>query len=225
MVVLGFGIYIHRLQKEQTETLANEALLQLKTPAQPTNAPPPSPSAFLKVASEYASTSVAERAELLAAGALFEENKYSEAEALFAKFLKERANSQLAATAAYGVAASLEAQGKQTEAISAYQTVITRFPKSGAAVEARLNLGRVHEGRNEFDKALQYYSEVAKMNSYWSRDAGVHRERLTKAHPELKNPVPTAPTPTPTAPPTGAVKLDETGAPSTQPAPAPPPAK
>src|SRR5262245_58191094 len=86
-VVLLFGaIYLWRHFARERELKANTALFELRQrPNQPESAPKPGD--YLRVAELYASTSVAARARLLAATALYGENRYAEAQAEFEKLL------------------------------------------------------------------------------------------------------------------------------------------
>src|SRR5436309_11547784 len=87
LTVIGFGIWIYNWSIDQRESSANEALMALRPPMTSTNPTPVSASAYLKVVNDYPNTSAAERAEILAAGALFNENNYAEAESQFRKYL------------------------------------------------------------------------------------------------------------------------------------------
>ncbi|MBI3191465.1 MAG: tetratricopeptide repeat protein, partial [Pedosphaera parvula] len=188
LVLVGFAIYIWRHQVQQKELRASTALLSVRAPVT-AEAPASSvPAAdFLKVQAEYAGTEAAIRAEFLAAGALFNENKYAEAQKAFETFVQNRADNPLAGAAAYGLGAALEAQGKKDEALTAYQNVITRYPNDAVVSQAKLAVARLYESKNQPDQAFRFYEEVAKAtNSTWRSDAGMLRAALLAKHPDLE---------------------------------------
>lgn len=145
---------------------------------------------FKKIASEYPKTRVAERAELLAAGVLFTDEKYVEAHREFSKFLDEREGSPLRAQAALGVASSLEAQGKIGEAIVKYQELVSKYSGENVVSPAKLTLARLQESQNKPDEALKLYDDLARLpNPYdpWASEAKERREQLFQKFPNLKN--------------------------------------
>lgn len=187
-VVIGFGIAAYRYSAEQKELAASDALLKLKTALNSSeNTPAPEASAFLKVATEYRGTSAAERAILLAATALFTENKFTEAQAQFNQFLRDHGQSPFAATAAYGSAVCLEAEGKRDEALSAYQNLSVRYPNSSVLDDAKLAIARIHEAKNQPDQAYRVYDEILKASgmSSASSEAMTRRSALLVKHPEF----------------------------------------
>jgi tetratricopeptide (TPR) repeat protein len=162
-----------------------------------TNVPPTQPSAYLKVAEQYPSTSAAERAQIFAATGLFTDRKYAEAEREFSRFVKEHADSPWVAEAAYGVAKAQEAQNKLNEAQASYQNVATAYASSSVADEAKLSLARVFELRKQADQALRVYNELlvprpgAQPGEAGNREAFQRKEALLRAHPELNTNAPT----------------------------------
>ena len=159
-VTVGFAIAAYRYFAQQKELKASDALLMLKPLLiPPTNTSPAQASAFFKVADEFKGTSAAERAQFYGATVLYTENKYSEAETQFNRFLKEHEGSPWAAAATYGVAAAQEAQGK-AEALASYQNVFARYPQSAEAEEAKLAVARIYEVRNQPEQALRIYNEL-----------------------------------------------------------------
>jgi len=107
LVVIGFAIATVRYFKQQKEEAASGALLALKPMlTQQTNVPPPQASALLKVAQDYAGTSAAERARILAATSYFTEGRYADAEKEFSQFVKDHPESPWVVEAAYGVGSS-----------------------------------------------------------------------------------------------------------------------
>lgn len=198
LVVLGSGIAVYRWNKAQTELAASDALLALRLPLNaPEKTPPPEAAKFLKVASDFPGTTTAQRAVLLAAGALFGEGKYQEARAQFENYLLRFGDHALAPTALYGKAAALEAEGKSGEALRAYQDVIARYPKAWLIAETRLAIARIYEATKQPQLALQMYDEITRTNlmTATSGEAMTRRERLLSSHPELvKTPPPPAAT-------------------------------
>jgi tetratricopeptide (TPR) repeat protein len=181
---------------------ASDALLKLKTPLNaPENTTPPPASAYLKIAQEYSGTAAADRAGLLAAGALFSENKFTEAQAQFNKFIRDRPQSPFAPIAAYGVAACLEALGKQDEALASYQNLSVRYPNSSVLDDAKLSIARLYEAKKMPELALRAYDELMKSAAAGGManavsEAMARREDLVAKHPELAktNAVPAAAT-------------------------------
>ena len=102
-VAVIFAIYTWK--KNQNELDANAALFALPTLVGASGRTAEVRAEdFQKVAGEFPKTRAAERADLIAAGVLFTEGKYADAEKQFAKFLSERPESPLRAQAALGVA-------------------------------------------------------------------------------------------------------------------------
>ena len=209
VVVLWFGFEIYQWKSEQTELAASDALMDLTTPAAVRDtATPPDPSAYLKVAQEYPSTTAGQRALLLAASSLFTEGKYTEAQTRFSQFLHDRPQGAFAATAAYGIATCLEAEGKRDDALAAYQNLSVRFPNSSVLEDAKLAMARIYEAKKQPEQALRLYDELAKPSSMGSvgSEAMTLRQDLLLQHPEL------AKTNAPTATATNLVNLAKTNA-------------
>lgn len=187
-VIVGFAVAAYRWKTQQTEVAASDALLEVRTPLMAGEKPrPPSASAYLKVVGDYPGTEAAERALLLAAGALFAEGKYAEAQTQFSRFLDEQARHPLAADAAYGKAAALEAQGKLDEALAAYQGWLTQFPKAAPADGVKLAIARIYEIKQQPASALKVYEEISGTNSpsATSTEAARRKEHLLGKFPEL----------------------------------------
>ncbi|MEW6307352.1 MAG: tetratricopeptide repeat protein, partial [Verrucomicrobiota bacterium] len=126
------------LQKEQE---ASEALLKLdRGPLAGGKEAEPKAADYLKVATDYAGTSAAQRAQLLAAGALVEEGKYDEARAKFDEFAAQYPNGPLTPVAALGSAGCLDVKGETDKAMAAYKQVITAYANHSVAGQARIAL-------------------------------------------------------------------------------------
>lgn len=202
LVVVGFAIAVMRYTREQKELRASGDLLALKpmlTP--PTNTPPVQASALLKVAQEHGGTAAAERAQFLAATALYTEGKYAEAENAFKAFLNDFAESDWRAAASYGIATAQEAQ-KKPDAEASYQKVVASYGKSAVADDANLALARIAEQKNQPAEALRIYNQILapKPGAQPGQEApnaraSERKEALLRAHPELNtNTTPTSAT-------------------------------
>ena len=189
LVAIGTGAWaIYQWNRNQAETEASAALFRVDKPgARSETAPEANAQAFLRVATAHPGTSAGARALLLAADALFRENKYAEAKAQFENFLRDYTENPLAATAALGVAACLDAMDKTNEALTAYQDVASRFAGSAVVAQAKLGLARLYEAKNDLAPALRVYEELTRPNaqSAWSSEAAMRREQLLSKHPEL----------------------------------------
>ena len=206
VVILGVGVALAKWRKNQNETNANAAVFALPSPmTSARKKTDPQTADFQKVGEQFAGTLAGERAELIAAGLLFTEGKYVEAQRQFSKFLEGHEDSPLRAQAAMGVAASLEAQGKNAEAIVKYQEAITRYSTENIVAPARLTLARLFEAQNKPEEALKLYGDLVRAgNPYdpWSAEAGERKEQLLQKHPNLRpKPVVAAPAlPVPASP-------------------------
>lgn len=200
IVVVGLVSFsLYTWNKSQKEVKANAALFSLPSLiSQDPAATNVSAQDFQKIADEYPNTQAAERAEIIAAGVLFTNGKYEEAEKHFSEFLNNHPTSELGSEAALGVAASLEARGKVSEAVSKYQELITTYPGTSAIAPAKLTLARLLETQNKPDEALRLYDELTgSQNPYdpWAAEARERRELLLQKNPDLKKkPVASAPT-------------------------------
>ena len=186
--VLAAGYSIYRWHENEVEAEANEALLKLHRPSNRSESgSSPNAQAYLQVASGYTGTGAGARALLFAGEALFRESKYSEAQTAFEKFMRDYGNSREISIAAFGVAACLDTLGKTNEAFAAYQDVITRHGNSPVAAQARLELARLYEDRNQAAQALKIYEELTRPTAQttWSSEARVRRESLLRKYPEL----------------------------------------
>ena len=196
LIVIGFGIAIVRYVREEKELHASAELLGLRPPLNAgTNAVPVPASSFLDVVNQYAGTEASERASLLAAGALFTEGKYADAQTQFNKFLSEHSESPWAGEAAYGVASSLEAQNKSDEALTAYQNVVNRYGTQAVADEAKQALARIYEAKKQPEQALKLYDELTRGAAGRNNtDLMMKRSQLLKQYPYLDRPATNATT-------------------------------
>lgn len=180
-------VYIYSYYREQTEWAANRALLMLRTTQDDRPAAAASSTDLLKVASQYGSTSAGERALLLAAGNLFADGNYAEAQKQFERFRKEHSGSPLASVAAFGIAASMDALDQVDAALGAYQSVVNQFPDEAVAPRARLAMAILHETKSQPDQAYRIYDELSKQVGVGAiaGEATSRREKLRRQFPQL----------------------------------------
>src|SRR5262245_27296653 len=121
VVVAGLIIWIVSWRRDEARIAAGTALSDVAA-RQIGNATTraDAANAFLGIASSYPNSSAGARALLLAAGTLFTDGKFSEAQAQFERFTREYHDSPFMGEALLGVAASLDAQNKTEAAIGAY---------------------------------------------------------------------------------------------------------
>lgn len=205
ILVIGAGIGFYVWHKNSLETDANDALSNIKfpVPARPgVPAPPADPQPYVALANEYAGTSAASRALLLAAESYFDAGKFDQAQAQFGRFLSDYPDSPLANEASLGIAACLEGQGKFAEAASRYDDILRRNAGSSILPQAKSALARLDVALNKPEEALRLYEEMVKTGNSdsWTAEAQIQAEELIAKYPNLKKP--TAP-PAQPAPPAG----------------------
>jgi TolA-binding protein len=188
-VAIAIAVYsIYQWHRNEAEAQANAALYKIQTPASQTEKPGgPGAQAFLEVATTHSGTSAGAQASLLAAEALFRENKFAESKTQFESFLRTYPEHPLSSTAAFGIAACFDAMDKANEVVTAYQDVVSRFAGSVVASQAKLGLARIYETKGDHAQALKIYEELARpaAASAWGSEASARRERLLTHHPEL----------------------------------------
>jgi TolA-binding protein len=189
VLAVVFALAAYRWKVNETEQSASDALLRLKAADSSGTTPEAGATAadYLKVAKDFPGTSAADRAQILAAGALYADGKYADAQAEFERFGREHAGNVLATEAAFGVASALEAQGKREEALTAYQAVQSRYPKSAQAATAKLGVARIYEQKGQLELALKSYEELARPGAAGggANQAMQLKQHLLAAHPEL----------------------------------------
>jgi predicted negative regulator of RcsB-dependent stress response len=204
VAVLLVGFALHNWNKNQNEAKANAELFAMPSLVGANNKTEVRAENFQKIADEFPNTSVAQRAELIAAGVLFTDGKFAEAEKEFTKFLNADRDNSLQAQAAVGVAASLEAQNKIGEATAKYQELIAKYSGENVVSPGKLTLARLLESQNKGEEALKLYDDLLRNpNPYdpWSAEARERRELLLQKFPSLKSkPAMAAPTVSPNAP-------------------------
>jgi len=167
--------------------------------------------AYLRVAATYPGTAAGARALLEAAGLLFTQGKYTEAQAQFQKFIRDYPDNPFRSEAMLGKAASLDAQAKPDEAIRAYKELIDRHPNDSVVPQAKFAMARIYESQNKLREARALYEEVSRAQSTSSlvNEAGIKAEEL-----KAKLPAPAAsPSKTVALPATGASPIVKTNKP------------
>jgi predicted negative regulator of RcsB-dependent stress response len=219
--IVGFVMW----SNNQKEAGANQALFG--NPAI-LGAPPGDPAAataLLAVSQNFAGTSAAAAADLLAARELFLGGKYPEAQQEFMNFVAAHPNHPLVPQASVAIAACMEAQGKIPDAVAQYKKVNSQYSSSpNIVIPVKLTLGRLSEADNKPDQAVGFYKELLSIqdpNDPWVVEASERLRLLVSKHPEL-NPFPaqtTAPAPSTMLTPSDADL--QLSAPGASPAPAP----
>jgi predicted negative regulator of RcsB-dependent stress response len=162
VIVLISGVfYFVSAQRAQKQVDAGQAMTSLMMNPEASSSTQRA-TEFEQLAEKYSGTIAAQRAQLQAAGALFDAGSYPEAQALFQKFLDANPSGSLAATAELGIASSLEAQGKTDAAAGAYQRVISSNPDSSYLAPAELALGRIAEAQNRLSEAVTHYQNASR---------------------------------------------------------------
>jgi TolA-binding protein len=189
LVVLGVIVSYYVWSQGEKETSASEALSDALVSASSGASRGESAEAYLKVAAAHPGTSAGARALLAAAGALFTQGNYAEAQTQFQKFGKDYPDSPFRSQAMLGVAAALDAQAKPEEAARAYKDLTDRHPGEIVVPQAKFALARIYESQNKFSEARALYEDIARAQGYSSlgNEAGVKAEEL-----RLKMPAPAA---------------------------------
>ena len=203
VVGLSVTFAVNTWWKGENELKANGALLALPGSSQGMAATNVNADSFFKMAAEYAGTESAVRAQLIGAQTLYNQGKFAEAQAAFAKVGEATGFVSIKATAAYGVAASIDAQGKPTEALTQYGDVANRYPAEGVASLAKISQGRIHEAAGRNEQALTIYDSLARniATDIWAQEAQSRRQDLLSRHPELVKTLPTVAAPPAAMPP------------------------
>ncbi len=184
-LIAGIIIWFVVWQRDQTQVAASEALSNVEAGQLGGAAQPASAQDYLKVASTYPNTKAGARAVLLAAGSLFDQGKYAEAQAQFEKFTREHRDSPFLGEAQMGVAACLDAQGKTDQAITAYKDIIQRHTGEAYVPQAQFALGRIYEAQNKPEQARDQYEQVERADPFLGPEAGMRLEELKAKFPAL----------------------------------------
>lgn len=168
VVVAGLVIAYYFWSDSQREVKASLALSEAMITGLAGGAPGDVVEAYRKVAAAHPRTAAGARAALLAAGRLFEEGKFAEAQAEFQRCLREFPDSPFRGQAMLGVAASLEAQGQKEAAMQAYQDLVRRMPQDVATPQAKFALARLYEAQGRIEEARELYEELTRTQAHSS---------------------------------------------------------
>src|SRR5260221_6692474 len=149
LVVAGLVVWFILWQREQKQIDAGTALSQVTTSQlEGTSPKTEAAQAYLNVAKQYPNSISGSRALLMAAGALFTDGKYAEAQAQFERFIREYQGSPFMGEALLGVAACLDAQGKAEQSVNAYKDLVSRHSTESFIPQAKFALARLYETQN-----------------------------------------------------------------------------
>jgi len=160
LIIAGIVFYVSS-SREQREITAGLALTTLINNQSAATSSTQLAASLEQLATTYAGTGAAQRAELQAAGVLFAAGNYADAQTQFQKCITEDRSGPFAATAQLGVAASLESLNKLDLAASAYQQVLSTYPGSPFVAQAEFGLGHIAELQNKPSEAVGHYDKVA----------------------------------------------------------------
>ena len=117
---------------------------------------------YLKVAAAHAGTPAGGQALLLAAGALFVEGKFPEAQTQFQRFVREYSGNPFIGQAQLGNAACFAAQGKTDDAARTYKELIDRNPTANVVPQAKFALAGLYVQQDKLELARNLFEEVAR---------------------------------------------------------------
>lgn len=199
LFIAGIIVWFVIWQRETKQSDAGAALTAVEASSITGGPAHPDAEAYLKVAGNYPGSMAGGRALLLAAGVLFDQSKYTEAQALFDRFVREYQGNPLMGQALFGIAACLDAEGKTDPAATAYKDLITRHPNESFVPQAKFALASIYEKQNKAELARDLYQDVERTAPFTSlgNEAGVRLEELIAKNPNLQ-PAPPAPTPSTT---------------------------
>jgi TolA-binding protein len=162
-VVLLFVVWMFVSSQQQQKLLAAGqayTAFQLNQPANPTTKQVAD--GYLQIATQYAGTAAAQRAQLQAGAILFNGGSYADAQKVFENFVATESGSPLIVYARLGIAASLEAQQKLTEAAAAYGMIATSASSSAEGVQAKFSQARILELQGKSTEAAALYQEITR---------------------------------------------------------------
>ena len=174
IIAVGAVLIVHtkRLNTQLAEEEAGEDVLAAMDSRFFTDEVNPNATAserFAKVVLNHPGTAGASIAKFLQASALFDERKFTEADAAFAAYASENPLSPLLAAAALGQAAckgSLNDDG----AAAAYEAVRNQHAGTSEAVQATLALGRMAMTAKDEPKARELFTAVStnRVSQIWA---------------------------------------------------------
>ncbi len=188
LAVVGLIAWFFVWRHNEKEAAAGEALSSVET-AQAAAGPNASADRFLKVAAEYPKAKAGRQALLLAAGTLFSEGKYQEAQAQFDRFVRQYRDSQFMPQALLGIATCLDAAGKTDQAVTAYKDLIARHPSETFIPQGKFALARLYVLQDKPELAKDLFEEVERSGDpFFAPEAGMRVEELIAKYPKLAPP-------------------------------------
>ena len=133
-----------------------------------------------EVAKNHPGTKAAKNAQFLAASALYDVGKFTEATAAFRAYLGQTSGGPLAAAAQFGLAASEDALGEKGKAQKGYEEVISLYGNTSEALQARVMLAKLllanptPDGTakaRELLLAASQESQAGRIPGFWGREA------------------------------------------------------
>jgi TolA-binding protein len=186
--VAGFAIWFVTWRHDEAQIAAGNALSdvaahQIGSAA----ARPDAANAYLGIASTYPNSNAGARALLLAAGTLFTDGKFSEAQAQFEKFTREYHDSPYMGEALLGAATSLDAQNKTEAATAAYKDLVDHHPTEVVVPQAKFALARLYVAQEKPELARDLYQDVERALPFTAlgNEAGMRLEELLIKYPKL----------------------------------------
>jgi TolA-binding protein len=148
----------------------------------------PKAAEYLAVRDEHPGSGAAERALILAAGALFAEGDFDGATTRFNEYLASYPEGIHIPTARLGKAACADAKGEAEQALAEYKTVAESFPNDPVAEQAKLARAHLLESTGKPDEALRIYDQMiaSVTGGAFTSDAHQKRAKLLELHPELE---------------------------------------
>ena len=139
---------------------------------------------LLAFARENPGTAAAVRATLLAAAALFSEDRYQDAQAQFEAFLGMQPPDALIPEARYGIASCKEAQGLVEAAIADYQAIVENPGSGNVVYQARFALGRLYQEQGKPELARVQFELLARdRGTSLAAEAAIRLQTLPRPEP------------------------------------------
>ena len=169
------GVYINRQSEQLAEEEAGEdvlAVIDNRFSTEEVDSKSQASERFAKIMVNHPDTAAASNAKFLQASALFDEGKFTEAEAVFSAYASENPESPLRAAAALGQAAC-KASLDDPDAESKYEAIRNLYTGTPEAVQATLALGRLKMAAKNTTKAKELFTVVStnRISRFWASEA------------------------------------------------------
>jgi len=148
----------------------------------------PKAAEYLAVIDKHPGSGAAERALILAAGALFAEGDFDGSTTRFNEYLASYPEGIHVPTARLGKAACADAKGETEQALADYKTVSESFPNDPVAEQAKLARAHLLEATGKPAEALRIYDQMiaSVTGGAFTSDAHQKRAKILELHPELE---------------------------------------